>query len=250
MRAVWIAMLSGCGNVLPPALLCDAGAPTEGRLDAWSGGGMVDGFSSFVSQDGIRQHLLVNGDCSYRAYDVDSTEGVPVAAWHGGVLTADEAASIAERLDLGGWPASRDDSVPDAGLTHLSYGGDEFECFTCEKDRALVDAFAAVVGERVSAGAVVPPTGIEVEAWVAGTGGMAGPDDDDWRFAWSLARSPMAFVTTDRSAVAAAPDEVAFFGAVLDEARAGAFENGQWSFVTEDDGVTYQLYLREVLPPF
>src|SRR5688572_4481902 len=134
MRAVWIAMTSGCGSAAAPVLLCDAAAPTGTQLDAWSGGGMVEPFAYFVSPHGVREHLLVNGDCGYRAYDVATTGGLPIAQWREGQLTAEEAADVAERLDLGSWPPSRDDAVPDAGTTHLSFDGDEFECSTCGQD--------------------------------------------------------------------------------------------------------------------
>lgn len=249
MRTAWILMASGCGGAAPE-LLCDAAAPTGTRLDAWAGGGMVDRFSYFVSEDGVRQHLLVDGDCRYRAYDLATTDGLPVAQWREGVLTAEEAADVAERLELGSWPASRDDAVPDAGVIHLSFDGDEFECFTCDQDRALVEELGAIAAERVAAGEVVAPIGVDVRAWIGGTEGMAPPNPTDWRFSWTLDRSPADFATTDGTAVAAAPEEIAFFVGVLDEARAGAFPSGQWAFVTEDEGVEYQLYLREVVPAF
>lgn len=254
MRALWILMVGGCGAVgtggASPAVLCDADAPTGTLLDGWSGGGMIDGFSYFVSENGVREQLLVDGDCRYRAYDIGTTAGLPLAQWREGVLTADEAADIAARLELGAWPPSRDDSVPDSGLTSLSFDGDTFECSTCEQDGDLVAELRAIVAERVAAGSVVAPDGIEVRAWVAGSGGYVGPYASDWRFDWTIARSPADFVTTDGSAVPATPDEVAFFEGVLEEARAGAFESGQWAFVTEVDGETYQLWLREVLPAF
>ncbi len=254
MRALWFLAMIGCGAVgsggAPPAPLCDAAAPTDTLLDAWSGGGMSDEFAHFVDENSVRQRILVDGDCRYRAYDVDTTGGLPIAQWREGMLTADEAADIATRLELGAWPPSRDDSVPDAGVMRLTFDGDTFECFTCEQEGGIVTGLRNIIDERVAAGTIVAPVGVDVLAWVAGSSGHVEADPDDWRFAWTLTRSPADFVSADRTAVAAEPDEVAFFVGVLDEARAGAFASGQWSFVTEHEGVVYQLYLREVLPTF
>ena len=245
MRWILFPLLVGCST----PLLCDAEAPLDTTLEVFRGGGMLESWQYFASPDGVRDGLMITGDCRARVTEIRYETSAPTVRWFDSTLTPEEAADIAVQLRLGRWPSDRNDAIPDGGATVFTFGDDSFTCYQCLRDVALLEAFSEVREERRTAGTEVTAVGATIRAFELKNSGYAAPDPEIPRVQWTLDRAPSAFVTPDLlTSVDAEPEEVDFFLDLLADAATNLDRNA-WALLTEVEGVLYGFYIRPVPPP-